>query len=80
MGRARAYAKSWRWPPTAQGTSCTRASRLLESNPDLLEYLFGRLLRAGPGELPVLRDALKPYDRQLAVRLWGEVESDAIGR
>jgi serine/threonine protein kinase/formylglycine-generating enzyme required for sulfatase activity len=43
---------------------------LLEVDPSQVDFLGERLLSAAPGELPVLREALKPHRSQLVPRLW----------
>src|SRR5262249_10219744 len=48
---------------------------LLPVDATRVEYLYGRLLEAGPGELPVIRDALTPRKEQLVEKLWAVVES-----
>ena len=47
---------------------------LLPVDEGQVEYLYQRLLRAAPGELPVLREALKRYWKRLVERLWGVLE------
>jgi formylglycine-generating enzyme required for sulfatase activity len=51
------------------------ASLALLPNEEQVEFLYGELLRAGPAELPVLRDFLKPYRNRLNPRLWSVLES-----
>src|SRR5262249_44096377 len=41
------------------------------------EYLLDRLLRAGPQELPVIRDALGRHWPDLKPRLWAVLDSEA---
>jgi formylglycine-generating enzyme required for sulfatase activity len=43
-------------------------------------YLYGRLLDAEPSQVPVLRDALAPYQEELLGKLWLIVESPAKGQ
>jgi serine/threonine protein kinase/formylglycine-generating enzyme required for sulfatase activity len=43
---------------------------LLPADANQVEYLFERLSRAAPIELPVLRDALKPQRAALTPKLW----------
>jgi serine/threonine protein kinase/formylglycine-generating enzyme required for sulfatase activity/tetratricopeptide (TPR) repeat protein len=38
-------------------------------------YLFNRLIKATPSEVPVLRDALKTHKSTLTPKLWGMLES-----
>jgi formylglycine-generating enzyme required for sulfatase activity len=45
-----------------------------------VNYLFGRLLDAGPHEVPVIRDALAPHKDSLLEQLWAVVEKPAKGR
>jgi hypothetical protein len=44
-----------------------------------VDYLFNRLLTATPGELPVLRDALKTHRSTLTPKLWTVLESSKPG-
>jgi hypothetical protein len=48
---------------------------LLPVDATQVEYLYGRLLEAGPGEVPVIRDALTPHKEPLVEKLWAVVES-----
>ena len=41
----------------------------------LVPYLYDRLLKAEPNEVPVIRDALAPYKDSLLEKLWAVVES-----
>jgi formylglycine-generating enzyme required for sulfatase activity len=43
---------------------------LLPVDPDQVDYLYERLLNAGPTQLPVIRDALLAYRDSLVERLW----------
>jgi formylglycine-generating enzyme required for sulfatase activity len=52
---------------------------LLPVDATQVDYLFDRLSRAAPGELPVLRDALKPNRSSLTTRLWTVLESAKLG-
>ena len=52
---------------------------LLPVDASQVDYLFNRLLRATPGELPVLRDALKPHRSTLTPKLWTVLESAKPG-
>jgi hypothetical protein len=47
---------------------------LLPVDPSQVEYLKGRLLAATPGQLPVLREALRPHNGQLRKDLWRVLE------
>ena len=47
---------------------------LLPVDQEQVEFLYPRLLEAGPTELPVIRDALKPYRERLVERLWSVLE------
>jgi len=49
---------------------------LLPSDPGQIAYLRDRLLRAGPRDLAVIRDALRPYRAGVSPRLWEVLESD----
>jgi eukaryotic-like serine/threonine-protein kinase len=51
------------------------ASLALLPEASQVEYLYGRLLDAEPGEVPVIRDALTPHKEQLMEKLWAVVES-----
>jgi formylglycine-generating enzyme required for sulfatase activity len=42
-----------------------------------VEYLFRGLLNAGPAEIEVIRDALRPFRAGLIERLWRELEDSA---
>jgi eukaryotic-like serine/threonine-protein kinase len=55
------------------------ALALLEVDPSQVDFLFQRLLRAAPAELPVLRDALRPHRSQLASKLWSELQAARPG-
>jgi hypothetical protein len=44
-----------------------------------VDYLFDRLSKATPTELPVLRDALKPHQTALTPKLWTLLESAKPG-
>jgi formylglycine-generating enzyme required for sulfatase activity/tetratricopeptide (TPR) repeat protein len=48
---------------------------LLPVDATQVDYLFQRLLSATPGELPVLRDALKTHRTTLIPKLWAVLES-----
>jgi serine/threonine protein kinase/formylglycine-generating enzyme required for sulfatase activity/tetratricopeptide (TPR) repeat protein len=52
---------------------------LLPVDATQVDYLFNRLSNAAPGELPVLRDALKPHRAILSARLWTVLESAKPG-
>ncbi len=52
---------------------------LLSVDRSQVDYLFNRLLKASSGELPVLREALKPHGETLTPKLWGVLESAAPG-
>src|SRR5262249_45667340 len=52
---------------------------LLPVDATQVDYLFDRLCKAAPGELPVLRDALKPHRAALTARLWTVLESAKLG-
>jgi formylglycine-generating enzyme required for sulfatase activity len=53
---------------------------LLPVDASQVEYLYGRLLDAEPGEVGVLRDALLPHKDGLLDRLWAAVEAPARGK
>jgi serine/threonine protein kinase/formylglycine-generating enzyme required for sulfatase activity len=48
---------------------------LLPVDASQVEYLYGKLLDAEPGEAPVIRDALAPHKEPLLDKLWAVVES-----
>ncbi|MGO9599582.1 MAG: formylglycine-generating enzyme family protein, partial [Isosphaeraceae bacterium] len=48
---------------------------LLPVDTSQVDYLFNRLIKATPSELPVLRDALKKHQSALTSRLWNTLES-----
>jgi formylglycine-generating enzyme required for sulfatase activity len=52
---------------------------LLPIDATQVEYLFDRLSKAAPGELPVLRDALRPHRFTLTPKLWAVLESAKPG-
>src|SRR5262249_27283140 len=45
-----------------------------------VEYLCGRLLEAGPHEVPVIRDALTAHRSEIVGRLWAVVERPDKGQ
>jgi eukaryotic-like serine/threonine-protein kinase len=47
---------------------------LLPVDDGQVDYLYGRLLNAGPAELPVIRDALAGHRGALVERLWGVLD------
>ena len=47
---------------------------LLPEDDGQVEYLYHRLLKAIPTGLPVIREALKPYQERLVDRLWSVLE------
>src|SRR5271157_4628134 len=47
---------------------------LLPVDQEQVEFLYGRLLEAAPTELPVLRNALRPFREPLIGRLWYVLE------
>jgi formylglycine-generating enzyme required for sulfatase activity len=55
------------------------ASLALLPDEGQVEYLYQRLLSASPTELPVLRDALNPYQSRLIPRLWPVLDSAGPG-
>ena len=48
---------------------------LLPVDPSQVDYIYNRLLNATPGELPILREALRPHQSQLTPKLWSVLES-----
>ena len=63
-----------------QGREHLHASlALLPVDPTQVAYLFSRLLKATPSELPVLRDALKTHRTILTPKLWTVLESAKPG-
>ena len=44
-----------------------------------VDYLFSRLIKASPSEIPVLRDALKTHRSTLTPKLWTVLESAKSG-
>src|SRR5262249_45007115 len=52
---------------------------LLPIDATQVDYLFGRLSRAAPGEFPILRDALGPHRSTLSPKLWNMLESAKPG-
>ncbi len=53
---------------------------LLPMDATQVEYLCGRLLDAGPREVPVIRDALAPHKGSLLDKLWAALEKSEKGR
>jgi formylglycine-generating enzyme required for sulfatase activity len=53
---------------------------LLPVDPGQVAYLYGRLLDAGPHDVPVIRDALVAHQSDLVDRLWAVVERPAKGK
>jgi hypothetical protein len=53
---------------------------LLPVDATQVAYLYGRLLEAKPGEVPVLRDALAPHQGQLVDKLWAVAEKPETGK
>ena len=45
-----------------------------------VDYLFDRLMKATPNELPVLRDALKAHRSDLTPKLWTVARVGKAGR
>jgi formylglycine-generating enzyme required for sulfatase activity/tetratricopeptide (TPR) repeat protein len=63
-----------------QGREHLHASlALLPVDATQVDYLFDRLLTVSPTELPVIRDALKPYSSTLTPKLWTLLESAKPG-
>jgi formylglycine-generating enzyme required for sulfatase activity len=56
------------------------ALALLPTDPGQRDYLADRLLDAGPHEVAVLRDALRPRHEELRERLWGAAEQPPAGK
>ena len=52
---------------------------LLPVDASQFDYLFDRLLKSTPSELPVLRDALNPHQSTLKPKLWTVLESAKPG-
>jgi formylglycine-generating enzyme required for sulfatase activity/tetratricopeptide (TPR) repeat protein len=52
---------------------------LLPVDASQVDYLFQRLLKAAPGELPVLRDALMGYRTTLIPKLWAVLAASKPG-
>ena len=55
------------------------ASPFSPSMPRQVDYLFDRLIKATPSELPVLRDALKTHRSKLTPKLWAVLDSAKPG-
>ena len=53
---------------------------LLPVDATQVDYLCGRLLDAGPHEVPVIRDALAPHKDSLLDKLWAAVEKPERGQ
>ncbi|MFO0797004.1 MAG: SUMF1/EgtB/PvdO family nonheme iron enzyme [Gemmataceae bacterium] len=52
------------------------ALALLPSEPERVDDLYEKLLRARPDEFAAIRQSLTPHADQLTARLWAELESD----
>ncbi len=52
---------------------------LLAVDPSQVDFLFNCLLIAGPKELPVFAESLRPHRSQLTPELWSELESAQPG-
>jgi eukaryotic-like serine/threonine-protein kinase len=52
---------------------------LLPVNANQVDYLFNRLVKSTPSELPVLRDALKTHQSTLTPKLWTVLEAAKPG-
>ena len=48
---------------------------LLPNDPAQVDYLYGRLIRARPEEIDLIRRQLLPYKEQLTDKLWGVAKS-----
>ena len=53
---------------------------LLPVDASQVKYLYGRLLDAEPGEVPVIRDALAAHQEELVDKLWAVVEAPEKGK
>jgi serine/threonine protein kinase/formylglycine-generating enzyme required for sulfatase activity len=53
---------------------------LLPVDATQVDYLYGRLLEAKPGEVPVIRDALAPHKGTLLDKLWAVAEKPETGK
>ncbi len=53
---------------------------LLPVDSSQIEYLYSRLLSAEPVEIPVIQDALAPYEGAFAEKLWALVERPPQGK
>jgi formylglycine-generating enzyme required for sulfatase activity len=56
------------------------ALALLPVDPRQRDPLAERLLEAGPAEVPVLRQALLPHQKELRQRLWDAAEKPPVGK
>ncbi|HEV3258389.1 MAG TPA: SUMF1/EgtB/PvdO family nonheme iron enzyme [Gemmataceae bacterium] len=56
--------------PEGSGRKLYASMALLPVDPAQVDYLYQRLLRAGPTELPVIRQALRGHRDALVGRLW----------
>ena len=69
----------------AQGTEAQSREHLhaslalLPVDPSQVDYLFNRLIKATPSELPVLRDALKTHQSTLTPKLWTVLDTAKPG-
>ena len=53
---------------------------LLPVDASQVKYLYGRLLDAEPGEVPVIRDALAAHQEELVDKLWAVAEAPEKGK
>src|SRR5207237_4609855 len=53
---------------------------LLPADATQVEYLYARLMKAEPHEVPVIRDALAAHKLELKDRLWAVVERPEKGK
>ena len=65
--------------PTINREHLHASLALLPVDASQVDYLFNRLLKATPSELPVLRDALKAHRSTLTPKLWTVLESAKPG-
>jgi formylglycine-generating enzyme required for sulfatase activity len=67
--------------PSSSAKAKLRASlALLPADPNQVDYLYGGLLDAEAGEIPVIRDALAPHKTELVDKLWAVAESPGKGK
>ena len=79
LGLILALGACWYKVPMITAEHLHASLALLPVDASQVDYLFNRLLKATPSELPVLRDALKTHRSTLTPKLWTVLESAKPG-